>query len=626
MCRGCRILFFACLVAMLAGADTSVAQPENATAPGRDPEAEALAGFDETTGLWFPPDAPRDVYLEGSDPAHNLVRDWQRIFRADPELRKAVLRLLKDPRRQVNTSNLPENIRQRRTQLSMMCVGSELGQQARAADDARWQDRERQFETWMNVAGARALGDEQRLARMQEISASIYASTDGEERLRLAFEMLGAAPQADEPYYWLLTVDPVQVRLRPKYTAFLRSLLDRESAPGMPEASRYRMGLASFFFYRGEVREARALVRQEVEDPVLGRWTASNRSFLALLDELSGDRGAISRVASTCEVPERFRDEYRDRPPGAYCYEVVAAVAGRCLEVLGEKAPPGLTDALADAVAKEPSNWLRRTTGISTLAKLEPTRARRQADEMLQVPATLVPLEFRLDAIAVVGSTSLRLRDFSRAIAAWDFFLASLGYRPTPISPNVWTRLTALPDEVTGKLVGDNRTPGLDVLWALGRRFETYVQAGDYPQARRALEEYLATSFLYLDTLEAGKKRISDLVTTAGLDPAQVKDLRKLLDESAAATAFTARSWVRGTRHSLGELGAACLKAGKTPEASRMVAYLSAQPGPEGASIPTALYPLYWGRKNKGEAVAPASTPWDRSAPPPRPPPATRQR
>src|SRR5664279_6153668 len=72
-------------------------EPASAPTPAIDPAAAALAGFDETTGLWFPPDAPREVYLERSDPSHDLIRDIRKAFEASPALREAACALVTDP-------------------------------------------------------------------------------------------------------------------------------------------------------------------------------------------------------------------------------------------------------------------------------------------------------------------------------------------------------------------------------------------------------------------------------------------------------------------------------------------------------------------------------------------------
>jgi hypothetical protein len=97
-----QLIVVACvLVARTVGQAQNEPLPTPAAAV--DPTAAALAGFDETTGLWFPPDAPREVYLANSDPNHNLTLDMQKAFAANPALRKAACALATDPKREVMT-------------------------------------------------------------------------------------------------------------------------------------------------------------------------------------------------------------------------------------------------------------------------------------------------------------------------------------------------------------------------------------------------------------------------------------------------------------------------------------------------------------------------------------------
>ncbi len=73
-------------VALLAFAPAVMAQPSA--------EERALAGLDRETGIWYPPDAPRQVYVDRSDPEHGFGKDVTEAFKKDPELRRAVCALV----------------------------------------------------------------------------------------------------------------------------------------------------------------------------------------------------------------------------------------------------------------------------------------------------------------------------------------------------------------------------------------------------------------------------------------------------------------------------------------------------------------------------------------------------
>lgn len=592
-------------------------QPQNETAPAQaptgDPVAEALAGFDETTGLWFPPDASREVYLDRSDPTHDLIRDSQTIFKANPALRKAVCALMMDPKREVRASALPPSVLQRRTMYQMLCVGVEAHEQEQAKSEAAWRSRRADYERWMNLAAARSLSPDERRVRMLEIDDATRASVQTDGALKGAFEMLSLMPQADYVVYRLLALNPSRSTMNePKFVDFLRGVFDRESADGMPEASLYRMAMRHLLFYRGDVSGARALSRRLLEDAALERWKTDNRAVLALLDRLSGDVAALQRAAATCDVPEWARATYEKRPAGAYCFDLFSTFSVRSVSLLRDKATPGFVEVLTEVVAAEPTNWSRRVDSVWSVAILDPARGRLLADELLRLPATLVPLWTRLEAMVVVGTTSRQLRDFGRALAAFDLYLSNLHFQARSLPPDRWDRLKALPELEEGKRPADFRFGWGSITWALGEKTETYIQTGDFPRAREALEGYLATTLSILDTLEKEKGHVSELIDQEGLAPSELQSLRALLDEDARASALSARDAARHTRYYLSMLGTACRKAGRIDQARRIAAYLIAQSGGEGHALPPDLSDLYYGPKmHGGEPLKPAAAPWD---------------
>ncbi len=320
------------LAAVVASAAAILAPPgwsqqQNETAPAQaptgDPAAEALVGFDETTGLWFPSGAPREVYLARSDPSHDLIRDAQAAFTANPALRKAVCALIKDPKREVRASALPPSVLQRRTMFQMLCVGVEAHEQEQEKSETAWRIRKADFEKWMNLSPARALSLDERRSRMLEIDEATRDSAEPDGQLKGAFAMLGLMPQTDYVVYRLLATNPFRgTRNEEKFVEFLRGTFGRESADGMPEASLYRMAMRHLLFYRGDVAEARALSRRLLEDETLERWKTDNRAILALLDRLSGDASALRVAAASCGVPERVTQAYEKRPEGAYCFDL----------------------------------------------------------------------------------------------------------------------------------------------------------------------------------------------------------------------------------------------------------------------------------------------------------------
>lgn len=601
------------------------AQSEPAPAPTGvvDPAVAALAGFDESTGLWFPPDAPREVYLERSDPNRNLILDIQKAFAANPDLRKAVCALATDPKREVRASILDMSVRQRLTMFHMLCAGADSTEREKQRNEEVWQENETRFEKARNAASARALPFEERRARFLDMDVEPTQPVDAFLRLDQAFEMLGLMPQAETAVFRVLTVSPFKgTRNEARFHDYLRRLFERESAEGMPEAAKYRMAMRSHLFFTNRLPEARAATRSLLGEESLSRWKTDNLAVLGLLDRLAGDVSATKRMASRCGVPEREAASYGDRPPGAYCYDLYYVLACRDIEMNGETAPAGLADVLEEVISAEPANWSRRTTAIQYVVRLNPARGRDLAEELLQIPATITPLDARLEALVGLEMASRKLRDFPRARAALDRYLDFLRYRPAPVPSGVWDRLTALPTDERGPH-SIMRRGWLRISWALGEKVETPIDAGDFRGARRAIEASLANALRLAQEIEkeSGKERLADLVNLEGLEPKEREALETLLGQEAEGVRRAARDEARMTRSYLRRYGVALVKAGRPEEARRVVGYLIAQPGGE-HNLPGELYPIFYGAKERGEPLPRATSPWeaapDIGAAPPR--------
>ncbi|HEV8269121.1 MAG TPA: hypothetical protein VGR00_12840, partial [Thermoanaerobaculia bacterium] len=246
--------------------------------PAADPEVAALAGFDEETGLWFPPNAPRQVYLDGTDPKHNLIRDIQEAFKTDVALRKSVCALMADPKRQVDGRNLSPMLRQKRSMFDLMCIGLASQEEEQARQAAARKQQQAQWETWMNIASARELEPEERTARTTRLQEELRpASSEGS--FERAFTMFGLSPQNDFVLYKLLKSFPYPSaeKAEAEVLAFVRGVIERESAAGKPDAIRWRMALRNLLLYRGEYREARTVAASIVESSNVERWRTGDR-------------------------------------------------------------------------------------------------------------------------------------------------------------------------------------------------------------------------------------------------------------------------------------------------------------------------------------------------------------
>ena len=609
-----QLIVVGCVLAVRTNAQ---AQSEPASTPTAavDPAAAALAGFDETTGLWFPPDAPREVYLGNSDPNHNLTRDMQKAFAANAALREAACALATDPKREVRTSVLDASVMQMRTRFHMLCAGAKETEQFKKRNEEVWQENEARFERTRNAASARALPEEERRARLLEIDAGFTEPADVFVRLDRAFEMLGLGPQTETALYRVLAASPFKgTRNDVRFREYLQHLFDRESAEGMPEAARYRMAMRNFLFFTNHLPEARAATLRVLADESLSHWKTSNLAALGLLDRLAGDVSALKRDASRCSPPEEDAMTYVDRPEGALCFDLYFDFAFHDIELNGEAAPARLADVLEEVISAEPANWPRRATAIQYVVRLDPARGRRLAEELLQVSATIAPLGARLDALDDLATASRKLHDYSRALAALDRYLDFLRYRPSPVPPGLWDVLTAVPEEEKGPPSPIERIGWLNFSWALGEKAATLTEAGDFSGARRAVEAFLANAVRLAHEIEkeSGKERIAKLVDLDGLEPREREALGTLLEQESEAVRRAARDHARMTRSYLRSYGAALVKAGRHEEAKRVAAYLIAQPGGE-RNLPTALYSVVYEGRNPGEPLPTARSPWEAS-------------
>jgi hypothetical protein len=591
-------------------------EPTPAAAAAVDPAAAALAGFDETTGLWFPPDASREVYLERSDPNHNWIQDIQKAFAANPTLREAACALASDPKREVRTSILDLSVRQRITMFHMLCAGANAAERDKQRNREVWQENEARFERARNASSARALPEKERRARFLEIKADLTQSTDAFVRLDRAFEMLGLGPQTETGLYTVLFVSPFKGnRNHVPFHDYLRRLFDRECAEGMPEAGRYRMATRNHLYFTNHLREAAALTRRLLEEESLADWKTNNLAVLALLDRVAGDVSALKRAASHCDPPEADPAmeamNYVDRPAGAFCFDMYYDLAVHDIELNGEAAPAGLVAVLEDIIAAEPANWPRRVTAIQYVVRLDAARGREIAEDFLRIPATIAPLGARLDALDNLATASRKLRDFPSALAALDRYLDLLRYRPASLPPNAWARLTALPKEENGPY-SIVRRGWLNVSWALGEKVAVSIDTGDFRGARRAIEASLANALRLGHEVEeeSAKMHLADLADLEGMEAREREALEALLGREVEDVRRAARDEARMTLGYLRSYGVALVKAGRLEETKRLVAYLIAQPGAE-HNLTGEFYPTFYGAKERGEPLSPAASPWD---------------
>jgi hypothetical protein len=571
-------------------------------ASGQTPDAAALAGWDDETGLWFPPDAPRQTYLDRSDREHPLVGDVRKAFEKDPALAEAVAALLRDPRHEPNYARLPDSVKQLKTMFDMVVVGFLSSRANKAQQDESWASTEKKYETWMNLEGARALSLDERRTEWNRLSAEASTTREPEGRDRAAFGMLGLSPQGDLSIFQVLTWMPfAKTLVEPRFVGFLRRVMDREGADGRPEAWRWRMALRNFHYYRGELQEARTLSHRLLGVEDLAIWENDNRLFAGLIDRLSGDPAPLAAALAGCEDVMS-------------CRSIVHALGKRLLDARHKEAPAALAGVFEEDAASAPGDFAARLDCIRHIEVLDAARARGLAVEVLKIPATIAPLTARLDALAVTGRTSKELKDYSGAQSAWDRTLGLLHYVPPKLPAGAWARVADVKGWENGDRAQDAEEGWLQISYALQKKSEAAIAAKDFPLARRSIEALAAAAFAYQDESTKNPDGFFDLVNLEELAEEEKSQVKELLERERSRVAVTARDQLREVRSLLRQLGEAYVEAGRTAEARRVAGYLAAGPDKESALIGT-LLPMYIQAKEKGAPIPPAPSPWLEAAP-----------
>lgn len=183
--------------------------------------ADVVPGFDTQIGIWYPPDAPRDVYRKGSDPAHSYGKDLLQALKADPDLRDRVCAL--------GSKYLPDQERteprllQMKTMFDMSCIAIAIKKEQKNEK----QSHQRQVDEWffsrLHLEQVQTL--DKRTRWMQ------FESLVGELRFKrsfdLALRLIALRPEDDRGVYFALKLRLTQGAkgLHPEHALEERSVL-----------------------------------------------------------------------------------------------------------------------------------------------------------------------------------------------------------------------------------------------------------------------------------------------------------------------------------------------------------------------------------------------------------------
>lgn len=529
--------------------------------------------FDEETGLWFPAGSSKEAYIAGTAPRAYAL-DLRARLEADDSLRQEVCDWMTSPRNAVTREKVGQRVMQLRTMAHMVCAGIPQSREARKRQEVVERDRETMYREWLNLDAARKLDRKARALKAEELYANLETVPLGDERVKIALGAIGLKPQDDVLVLAALEAFPNRQTIPGRrFERFLRTLFAAEAASPGDEGARWRLGLRGLLYLSGDFAEARRLTADVLEHPFADQHDY-DRVFLAVLDRALGSSKTWDAMLLDCRVPDVFRPRMEtNTPPAHYCWTVARELVWRGIRTLGEKTPQALKEILVEGIAAEPTNWGYRMESIRSLARIDHGLARREAEAVLAIPATLTPPGAQFDAVAELARIARAEKDTPRALAAYDRFLDVLGFRLPKVPPDSWERLRAI-----GKAPVQYEPPsgyGVEdeIRWALGEKIGTAAEAGEIVRARRAVEIRLAAEFELAEMArQQGDVVLAEL---ARGEPESAEKARRELEDGIRQSLEKAAGSVR---YYLVQVARASLAAGDRSAALRVAGYLYNQP------------------------------------------------
>ena len=474
--------------------------------------AQGPAGaFDETRKLWFPPGASPEAYLR-RDPAHPFGADVRKALEADAALRADVCGRLLSPEFAPAAGSEPAAA-QLRTMEDMICLS--LGYRAKAAAVQAKKDEGSSdlLASWFaeERAEAEKLPPEERRRLEYDLRNSAEELPRGNERARAGVRMIALRPSDDLAIAFLLehgsearygAPAPGEIESaaalpgeKPHYTVsekqvrqFVTDLYRTMIQDQGPAAGPFRSGWAGYLHLSGgDLREARRLAAAFVSDPADDN-PAFETVFVAYLDRLLGNPKPLADFVARC--PFEAPDPVAAGLSPNYCRVVSWSLADRLIRARGKDASPQAAEIVREAIRGEPVNWNLRIASIRTLDRLDREESAREWRALAELPATVMPTGARLDVLDGLMTACLDRRDFAGALAVNRQWLDTAGYVPSPLPPDGWSRLAAVPKAAeTGAPCDD------PVACILKNRIFIARAMHDATLARRTLEERLAYAF-----------------------------------------------------------------------------------------------------------------------------------
>jgi hypothetical protein len=428
------------------------------------------ARLDSATGLWFPPDAPHEVYIAGTDPAHSYSRDVQKAFAADPQLASDVCAAVAQWKDAGTGEVKDPRVAQKRTMLAMMCVS---GAWKKKEDTAANEARAMLEQAFAEAEAAPAFSTDK---NWDDFVRDLAKRPEHERLVTAARAVLAHVPTTSRAVALLLD------QFTKSHRIVVDVLAKRAEAPdatyGQIAAHRYAL------FFTADYKGARR-VTQRIFDAGHATSETYEPLFRALLDRIDGNAAPYQQEIQRCPKPsaEAIDAFYGYEDPEIHCRAWIEMLAARALEVTAVTPSPVLRDVIRENASSQFP--IVAVNAARDQLQFDAAGAKQNA-ERLVAQRSKIPSGIYADALLTLRRVALFVdKDNDRAIQIIGCWLDAMGYE-AELPEDGWQRLAK----------NSAVASGLPEVEQVERMYEessnAAAQINDFARMRHNLEALLA--------------------------------------------------------------------------------------------------------------------------------------
>lgn len=456
------------------------------------------ARLDHSTGLWFPPYAPREVYIAGSDPAHPYSADVKKAFAEDSQLASDVCAAVAEWKPAGTGETTDPRVAQKRVMLQMMCVSG------------AWKEKEDKASFDARGMLERAFGDaEAAPAFSTDLPWDQFVQDLGKQpehvRLETSVRALFAHVPTTSGAVALLLDQFANVSHVPSAVSH-RIVIDAlaKRAEG-PDATYAQLAAHRYaLFFTADYKGAR-----QVSEKIAGAGYATPETyeslFRALLDRIDGNAAAYQQEIQHCPKPsaEAIDALYGYEEPEIHCRAWIDDLAARAIGLTTVVSSPVLRDVIRESAA---SPYPIVAVNAARQQLLFDAAGAKQNAERLVAQRSKIASGVYADALLVLRRVALFVdKDNDRAIQIIGCWLDAMGYE-AELPENGWRRLAK----------NDAKPSGIPEVEQVERMYEessnAAAQQNDFPRLRHNIEALLAFELDVGGHLDVVRNRLNALL------------------------------------------------------------------------------------------------------------------